>query len=132
VTETVPAEGNCGGNAAATSPLLARFHLAMEDHPMTKTVLLSSALALSVLAVPAMAQGYYDRDSGSYSEAPISGAQMTDLPSMSYNTIHSGSFLSEGPRYGYGDQDYYRDRENYDRYRDYRARRSYDRSDDGY
>ncbi|MGZ5920694.1 MAG: hypothetical protein ACXWLT_02895 [Rhizomicrobium sp.] len=99
---------------------------------MTKTLLLSSALVLSVLAAPAMAQGYYDRDSGPYSEAPISGAQMTDLPSMSYNTIHSGSFLSEGSRYQYFDQDYIRDRENYDRYRDYRARRSYDRSDDGY
>jgi hypothetical protein len=106
----------------------------MEDIPMTnimtKSLLLSSALALSVLAVPAMAQGYYDRDSGYYREAPVSGAQMTDLPSMSANTIHSGSFLSEGPRYGYFDQDYYRDRENHDRYRDYRDRRGY--YDDGY
>ena len=92
---------------------------------MTKTLLLSSALILSVLAVPAMAQGYYY-------DAPISGAQMTDYPSMRANTTRTGSFLSEGSRYQYFDQDYYRDRENYDRYRDYRARRSYDRSDDGY
>src|SRR5579863_4656473 len=98
----------------------------MEDIPMTKimtkTLLLSSALALSVLAVPAMAQGYYDRGSGYYPDAPVTGAQMTDLPSMSYNTIHSGSFLSEGPRYGYANADYYRDRDDYYRYREYRDR----------
>jgi hypothetical protein len=108
----------------------------MEDIPMTKimtkTLLLSSALALSVLAVPAMAQGYYDRGNGYYPDAPVTGAQMTDLPSMSYNTIHSGSFLSEGSRYGYYNQDYDRDRDNYYRNRDYRDRPYRDRRDDGY
>jgi hypothetical protein len=107
----------------------------MEDIPMTKTLLLSSALALSMLAVPAMAQGYYgDRDTG-YRDAPINGAQMTDLPSMRANTTRSGSFLSEGSRYEYFDRDYYRDRENYDRYRDYRDyrdRRYDDRYNDRY
>jgi hypothetical protein len=107
------------------------FSLGMEDIPMTKTLLLSSALVLSVLAVPAMAQGYYgDRDTG-YRDAPISGAQMTDFPSMRANTTRTGSFLSEGSRYQYADEDYYRDRENYYRYRDYRDRH-YDRYDDGY
>ncbi len=97
---------------------------------MTKTLLLSTALVLSVLAAPAMAQDYYYRD------APISGAQMTDYPSMRANTTRTGSFLSEGSRYEYQDyyrdrDDYYRDRDNYYRYRDYRDR-YHDRSDDGY
>ena len=63
-----------------------------------------------------MAQGYYY-------DAPISGAQMTDYPSMRANTTRTGSFLSEGSRYEYQDyyrdrDDYYRDRDNYYRYRD--------------
>jgi hypothetical protein len=107
------------------------FSLGMEDIPMTKTLLLSSALVLSMLAVPAMAQGYYygDRDDG-YRDAPISGAQMTDFPSMRANTTRTGSFLSEGSRYQYADEDYYRDRENYYRYREYRDRRYDDRDSD--
>ena len=98
---------------------------------MTKTLLLSSALVLSVLAVPAMAQGYYYRD------APISGAQMTDYPSMRANTTRTGSFLSEGSRYAVFRWDYYRDRDDYyrdrDNYRDREYRdRYHDRYDDGY
>jgi hypothetical protein len=96
---------------------------------MTKKLLITSVLALTVLAVPAMAQGYY-RDY----EAPITGAQMTDLPSMRANTTRTGSFLSEGPRYAYFDRDYYRDRDDYYRHRDYRDRdyreRWYDRDYD--
>jgi hypothetical protein len=106
-----------------------RVFLLMED-PMKTTLLASSMLALSLLAVPAMAQGYYgDR----YYDAPVTGGQMTDLPSLSANTIHSGSFLSTGSRYDYFDRNYYRDRDNYDRYRHYRDRdRAYDRYDNGY
>ena len=99
---------------------------------MTKTLLVSSALALSLLAVPAMAQGYYG-DYYRYREAPITGAQMTDLPSMRANTTLSGSFLSPGSRYEYFDRDYRRDRDYY-RHRDYRDRgyrdRWYDRDYD--
>ncbi|MES2253845.1 MAG: hypothetical protein V4559_02245 [Pseudomonadota bacterium] len=101
---------------------------------MKKTLLVSSVLALSLLAVPAMAQGYYS----GYSryEAPVTGSQMTDLPSMRANTTRSGSFLSVGSRYDYfdrdtyRDRDYYRDREYYrDRDRDYRDRYYRDRYD---
>lgn len=99
---------------------------------MKKILIASSALALSLLAVPAMAQGYYG---GTYRyEAPITGAQMTDLPSMRANTTRSGSFLSTGSRYEYFDRDYYRDRDYHrdrdyyrDRDRDYRDRYYRDR-----
>jgi hypothetical protein len=74
---------------------------------MKKTLLASSVLALSLLAVPAMAQNYY-----SY-EAPIRGSQMTDLPSMRANVTRTGSFLSAGSRYDYFDRDTYRDRDYY-------------------
>jgi hypothetical protein len=115
---------------------MVRFLVVMEDHPMTKTLLLSSALVLSILAAPAMAQDYYGDRDGGYRDAPISGAQMTDYPSMRANTTRTGSFLSEGSRYQYQDyyrdrDDYYRDRDNYYRYRDYRDR-YHDRYDDGY
>ena len=94
---------------------------------MKKTLLASSVLALSLLAIPAMAQGYYGGGYYRY-EAPITGAQMTDLPSMRANVTRTGSFLSTEPRYeyrdSYRDRDYYRDRGYYrDRY--YRGR--YDR-----
>jgi hypothetical protein len=105
------------------------FSSVMED-PMKKLLLASSVLALSLLAVPAMAQGYY---SDGYYDAPVTGAQMTDLPSMRANTTRTGSFLSTGSRYEYFDRDYYRDRDDYYRYRQYRDRdRTYDRYDDGY
>jgi hypothetical protein len=96
---------------------------------MKRTLLAASVLALSLTALPAMAQGYYY-------DAPISGAQMTDYPSMRANTTRTGSFLSEGSRYDYQNyyrdrDDYYRDRDNYYRYRDYRDRYR-DRYDDGY
>ena len=94
---------------------------------MKKTLLASSVLALSLLAVPAMAQGYYG---GYYRyEAPVTGSQMTDLPSMRANTTRTGSFLSVGSRYQYFDRDYYRD---YDRgyYRDRDYRNDYERGYD--
>src|SRR5690348_603576 len=99
---------------------------------MKKTLLASSVLALSLLAVPAMAQGYYG---GYYRyEAPVTGSQMTDFPSMRANTTRTGSFLSTGSRYEYRDyyrdRDYHRDRDYYrDRDRDYRDRYYRDRSD---
>ena len=81
---------------------------------MKRTLLVTAALALSLTALPAMAQGYYSRY-----DAPITGAQMTDFPSSRANTTLTGSFLSAGPRYDYTDRDdYYRDRDSY-RDRDY-------------
>ena len=83
--------------------------------------LVPSVLALSVLAVPALAYDYTY-----YDEAPINGSQLTDLPSQRANITRSGSFLSEEPsyaqRYDYwarrGYSDYYYDRGYYDRYYD--------------
>ena len=92
-----------------------------------KRMLLVSA-ALSLMALPAMAQGYYG---GYYSryDAPITGAQMTDFPSSRANTTLTGSFLSAGPRYVYDDRDgtYYRDNGYYrDSDRDRDNDRDYD------
>ena len=79
--------------------------------------LVPSALALSVLAVPALA---YDYDSYYYNEAPITGAQMTDMPSQRSNVTMTGSFLT--PETGY----VVRDRDDW-------ARRAYERGyRDGY
>ncbi|HEY4274412.1 MAG TPA: hypothetical protein VGM68_02930 [Rhizomicrobium sp.] len=93
---------------------------------MKKTLIASSVLTLSLLAAPAMAQGYYR-----YYEAPITGAQMTDFPSMRSNVTRTGSFLSPGSRYDYYNSDFYHDR-NYDRerYDDYRYRQYRDRYGD--
>lgn len=96
---------------------------------MKRTLLVTAALALSLTALPAMAQGYYSRY-----DTPITGAQMTDFPSSRANTTLTGSFLSAGPRYVYDDRDdvYYRD-QGY--YRDRAYPRGYhDRydTDDGY
>jgi hypothetical protein len=98
---------------------------------MKKTLLASSILALSLVAVPAMAQGYYG---GYYRyETPVTGSQMTDLPSMRANTTRTGSFLSVGSRYDYFDRDYYRDRDYYYRDRGYYRDRDYrDGYDRGY
>ena len=95
---------------------------------MKRTLLIASALALSLTALPAMAQGYYSRY-----DAPITGDQMTDFPSSRANTTLTGSFLSAGSRYDYSDRDtYYRDRayyrdRDYDRDRYYRDRDYYGR-----
>jgi hypothetical protein len=86
---------------------------------MKRTLLATAALALSLTALPAMAQSYYDRY-----DTPITGAQMTDFPSSRANTTLTGSFLSAGPRYVYDDRGDYRDRD-YDRYRDYDRDRDY-------
>ena len=91
---------------------------------MKRTLLVTAALALSLTALPAMAQGYYSRY-----DTPITGAQMTDYPSSRANTTLTGSFLSTGSRYDYTDRDdYYRDR-SYDGERVYR---DYDRDHDYY
>ena len=78
---------------------------------MKRTLLVTAALALSLSALPAMAQGYYSRY-----DTPITGAQLTDFPSSRANTTLTGSFLSLGTHY---------DRTTYDR--DYRSDRYYDR-----
>jgi hypothetical protein len=80
--------------------------------------LVPSVLALSVLALPALAYDY-----SYYDEAPISGSQLTDLPSQRANVTKSGSFLSEEPSYAqrydywsrHGYRDHYYDRGYYDR-----------------
>ena len=93
-----------------------------------KRMLLVTA-ALSLMALPAMAQGYYG---GYYSryDTPITGAQMTDFPSSRANTTLTGSFLSTIPRYTYDDRDgsYYHS-SGY--YRDYDRDRDRDRDYDG-
>jgi hypothetical protein len=87
--------------------------------------LVPTALALSVLAVPALATDYYY----SYGDRPITGAQLTDMPSQRANVTRSGSFLrpeggyvvrnndysvrrayEDGYRNGYYDRDYDEDR----------------------
>lgn len=95
---------------------------------MKRTLLVASALALSLTALPAMAQGYYSRY-----DTPITGAQMTDYPSSRANTTLTGSFLSVGSRYDYNDRDYYyRDRSYYgERNHDRDYDRDYDRDDYG-
>ena len=56
-------------------------------------LIIPAIIALSALAVPAMAQNYYDR-----SNAPITGAQLSDFPSSRANVTRTGSFLSyNGP-----------------------------------
>ena len=63
--------------------------------------LIPSALVLSVLAVPAMAQSY------SYSnDTPIYGSQMTDMPSQRGNVTRTGSFLRPEAGYVARDEDY--------------------------
>jgi hypothetical protein len=74
--------------------------------------LVPTALALSVLAVPALATDYYY----SYGDRPITGAQLTDRPSERANVTRSGSLL--GPEGGY-----------VVRYHNYSTRRAYE---DGY
>jgi hypothetical protein len=92
---------------------------------MKRTLLVASALALSLTALPAVAQDYYTRY-----DTPITGAQMTDFPSSRANTTLTGSFLSEGSRYDYNDY-YARDRAYY-RDRNYYSDRDYDRDRDYY
>ena len=78
--------------------------------------LVPTALALSVLAVPALAADYYY----SYGDRPITGAQLTDRPSERANVTISGSLLR--PEGGY-----------VVRYHNYSNRRAYERRyRDGY
>ena len=92
---------------------------------MKRTLLVASALALSLTALPAMAQGYYSRY-----DTPITGAQMTDYPSSRANTTLTGSFLSMGSRYDYNDRDYYYRDRSYDSERYNYRDRGYDRDGD--
>jgi hypothetical protein len=95
---------------------------------MKMTLIASSALALSLLAVPAMAQGYYR-----YYEAPITGAQLTDFPSGRANVTRTGSMLSLGSHYDQLNRDFYRDRDyDRERYDAYRYHRYQDRYGDRY
>lgn len=55
--------------------------------------LVPSVLALSFFAVPALAYEY------PYNQTPITGSQMTDLPSQRSNVTTTGSFLR--PERGY-------------------------------
>jgi hypothetical protein len=81
--------------------------------------LVPSVLALSVLAVPALAYDY-----SYYDEAPINGSQLTDMPSQRSNVTRTGSFLSEEPSYAqryeywarHDYRGYYYDRGYHDRY----------------
>lgn len=86
---------------------------------MKRKFLILSVLALSALAAPAFAQGYYSY----YNNVPITGAQMTDMPSQRANVTRTGSFLTPEPsyaqRYDYWARHYYRD---YDRDYYYRDR----------
>jgi hypothetical protein len=90
---------------------------------MRKKLLAAAALTFSLLAVPAMAQGYYhgyyQGYYGEYRDVPITGAQMTDFPSMRANTTRTGSFLSPVPRAAYEDYGYRRAYRNGYRDRDY-------------
>ncbi len=77
--------------------------------------LVPSVLALSVLAVPALANDYYY----SYGDRPITGAQLTDMPSQRANVTKSGSFLTPEPGYVVRDRDDYWAQRAYDQgYRD--------------
>lgn len=85
--------------------------------------LVPATLALSVLAVPALAYDY------PYNDAPISGSQLTDMPSQRSNVTMTGSFLR--PETGYvvrGDNYLMRMRRAYDDgYRAGHYDRNYDR-----
>lgn len=63
--------------------------------------LVPAALTLSVLAVPALAYEY------PYDEAPISGSQLTDMPSQRANVTATGSFLRPEAGYVARDDDYW-------------------------
>ena len=60
------------------------------------------ALALSVLAVPALAYDY-----SPYNDVPITGSQLTDWPSQRANVTATGSFLRPETGYVARDDDYW-------------------------
>jgi hypothetical protein len=66
------------------------FCLVMEDSMKIKFLALP-VLALSVLAVPALAYSPYD-------DVPITGSQLTDMPSQRSNVTMTGSFLRHRER----------------------------------
>jgi len=83
----------------------------MED-PMKIKFLVPSVLALSVLAVPALAYEY------PYNDVPIYGSQLTDMPSQRSNVTITGSFLRPEAGYVARDQDYWTRRAYEQGYRD--------------
>lgn len=87
---------------------------------MKLKLIVPSVLALSVLAVPALAYVYPDN------QAPITGSQMTDRPSERSNVTVSGSLLRPETGYVVRD-DYYGARSAYEQgYRDGYRDRDYD------
>lgn len=88
---------------------------------MKLKLIVPSVLALSVLAVPALAYDYPDN------RVPITGSQMTDRPSERSNVTISGSLLRPEGGYVVRDEDYW-SRRAYERgYRDGYHDRDYDR-----
>ena len=77
--------------------------------------LIPSALVLSALAAPAFAYGPYD---SYYNYVPITGAQMTDMPSQRGNVTRTGSFLTPETGYVVRDEDYWSRRAYEQGYRD--------------
>ena len=97
---------------------------------MNKILLIPSALALSLLTGPALAQNFYGVHHYGSHNFTITGAQMTDWPSGRFNMTQntSGSFLRPGH---FGDHarhaEYRRNQKYYDR--DYDGRRTSDDMD---
>jgi hypothetical protein len=88
---------------------------------MKLKLLVPSVLALSVLAVPALAYVYPDN------QVPITGSQMTDRPSERSNVTVSGSLLRPETGYVARDDYYYGARSAYEQgYRDGYRDRDYD------
>jgi hypothetical protein len=85
--------------------------------------LIIGALALPLLATPAMAQNYYHEGRYWDREVPITGSQMTDWPSGRFNVTESGSFLRPG-------RHFYQGRSEYRRHYRYEDRGYYERRDD--
>lgn len=74
--------------------------------------LVPSVLALSVLAVPALAYEY------PYNNVPVYGSQLTDMPSERSNVTITGSFLRPEAAYVVRDRDDWARRAYDDGYRD--------------
>lgn len=87
---------------------------------MKLKLIVPSVLALSVLAVPALAYEYPDN------QVPITGSQMTDRPSERSNVTATGSFLRPEGGYVVRNDDYWAHRAYEQGYRDGYHDRDYD------
>lgn len=87
---------------------------------MKLKLIVPSVLALSVLAVPALAYEY------PYNDVPITGSQMTDMPSERSNVTMTGSFLRPETGYIVRDRDYWAQHAYDQGYRDGYYDRSYE------